>query len=509
MMTVWLVILTIVGKLTALGKDIVFAGSFGAGPSADAYYIANQLPGLIWLAVSGTIVPVFAPLYVQRLGQAGAASSFANQAVRYYVYAGIILTTVCLLAADALVWMVAPALDPATHDLAVDLTRIMALGFVLTAYVGVQSAIQQANSRFIAPMAVPVINNLVTIAAIMLAWYWNNVAIAVAGAVGAYLIQAIIQRLQTMRYYVAELRFGIPADVVKRLSLLSAPVGLALLLDQLHLLVANALASGFGTGAIAQFNYANRLALFVAGVFSWLVSYVFFPALAANAAKHDDTANAALLTRALAIILIATAPVAAGTLVMREEVVALIYQRGAFGGADVTATASLFGLLTVGIIFVAMRELLNRVFFSYQRTAAPLLVGAVAIAANVALSLWLVQRIGLPGVALGNALAAVVYFAGQLALLWRWKPGLLQPRLLAYGGAVGLAVLTAYFVTDYLADYAMGEWPVMVRLLIGGAALMVSYVPVLLLALALLGVPMREALSELTGKALPGKRAGG
>lgn len=502
-MAVWLLVLTIAGKLTALAKDIALAGAFGAGVPADAYFIANQIPGIIWLAVLGTIVPVFAPLYVRRMNDLEAAGRFANEALRFYLYAAVLLTTFGLLGADVLVRLIAPFLDQQTNTLAAELTRIMVLGFALTSYVGVQNAIQQAHRRFIPPLAVPVVNNLLAILAIFLAWYWDNVAIAVAGAVGAYLVQAVIQRLQTLRFYPTELKLKVSGDVMKRLTLLSAPVSAVLVLDQLNIVVGNALASDFGTGAVAQFNYANRLALFVAGVFSWLVSYVFFPALARNAAEADDGANAALMTRALAIILIATAPVAAGALAMRSDIVAFIYQRGAFDAADVLATASLFGFLGVGIIFAATRELLNRAFFSYQRTAAPLLAGIVAIAANVGLSLWLVKQIGLPGIALGNALAAIIFFLCQIALLQRWKPQLLQGRLLRYAVAVAVAAVAAYFATEGAAGILPAQWPVLLRLALAGMAMLLAYLPILALLFVALGIPPRRAFAELTGRATP------
>ena len=503
MMAAWLLVLVIAGKLTALAKDIVFAGSFGTGVSADAYFIANQIPGIIWLAVLGTIVPVFAPLYVRRMADPDVAGRFANEALRFYLYAAALLTTLGLLGADMLVRLTAPFLDQQTHALAAELTRIMVLGFALTSYVGVQNAIQQAHLRFIPPLAVPIVNNLLAILAIFLAWYWENVAIAVVGAVGAYLVQAIIQRLQTLRFYATELKLKVSGDVIKRLMLLSAPVSAVLVLDQFNILVGNALASDFGTGAVAQFNYANRLALFVAGVFSWLVSYVFFPALARNAAEADDEANAALITRALAIILIATAPAAAGALAMRSDIVAFIYERGAFGSADVVATASLFGFLGLGIIFAATRELLNRAFFSYQRTTAPLLAGVIAIVANVGLSLWLVKQIGLPGIALGNALGAIIFFLCQIALLRHWKPELLQGLLLRYSMAVVAAAVAAYFATDGVNGTLPAQWPVLLRLALASLATLLAYLPTLALLLAGLGITPSRAFAELTATTTP------
>ena len=187
---------------------------------------------------------------------------------------------------------------------------------------------------------------------------------------------------------------------------------------------------------------------------------------------------------------------------MRQEVVALIYQRGSFGVEDVAATASLFGLLGLGVVFVSTRELLNRVFFSYQRTVAPMLVGIAAVLANLGFSLWLLQQIGLAGIALGNALAAVVFFLGQLALLWRWKPQLLQRRLLGYAGAIIVAATITYGITIGLVSMLAADLHVFARLTMGGLILIGSYVPTLAILLLMIGITPRTALAELRGDAM-------
>ncbi|WP_298096272.1 murein biosynthesis integral membrane protein MurJ [Brevundimonas sp.] len=473
------VILTVAGKLLAFGRDVVMSKYFGAGSATDAFFIANTIPGVLWAAALVTINVVFLPLYVAKRAEGDeSAANFVNQSIQIYLLLALAMTSLCVLAAGPIVQLSAPGASPETVETATSLTVIMAFGFAFSSYVGVQNAIQQATGLYRAPLSVPIVNNVLAIVGIIVAAQYNDIRIAVIAAVLAWVLQVPIQRLQTRHLYSTTLRPLISRDTVSRLALLSLPVMLGTFLDQINIYIGIYLAGGMGPGAISHLNYASRLAMFLATTFSMLVSYFLFPRLAVDAVAADDARTGRTLALGILLIVGATLPPTVVSVMMREEVVSLVYGRGALSADDIAATASAYALFALGIVFIAVREIFNRLFFSHQRMVVPLVIGAVASVVNFFVSRWLGEFMGPAGIALGASAAGAVYLLGQAAVTFIWKP-----RLFTRALAIELVALFGAAVAGWLALRAMlpllEDWALVLRLLGGG----VIFTAVFLLAL--------------------------
>lgn len=486
------------GKVSAFLKDIALSFYFGAGPSTDAYFIANLIPGLAWLSVFATIAAVFLPMYTKRRQQSvRGAAQLAQDATQIYLVASVILTLLCILLAYPIVHLTAPEAMPSTLILAQQLTMIMAAGFLFTGYVGLQNAIQQANGQFLPPLVAPVANNLITIGAIALAARAGSIHLAVVGAVLGWAVQAPLQRWSTLRYHPPTWRWQARPETVRRLSILSAPVMLGVLLDQVNIYVGTAVAGRLGPGAISHLNYAARLSMFLATVFSWLVAYFLFPRLAALAGRGDDAGTGRTLAIGVFLITALTAPVLIVAISLSESFVGVVFGRGAFARSDVAATALVFGLYAAGVLFIAVREMLNRVFFSYQCTFPPLFIGAAALAVNAVAAVLLGRALGVAGIALAASLSALVYALLQFGWFAAWKPALLSFDLIKLLGAVA-AGSTACLTLVLALRPALAGLSDLARLVVTGGAAGLVYLAVLVALLGVMGYRPRDLSGLLT-----------
>src|SRR5512136_1052849 len=166
----WVVgLATVVSRITGLVRDSAMAFFFGAGPVADAFYVAFRIPNLFrQLFGEGALSASFVPVYTDILHREGkeSAKRFANALLTLLI---LVVGVICLLGmafAPQVVRVVALGFKSGTaeYDLAVLLTRWMFPYLLLVCVAALDGGVLNAHDRFFAPAFAPVLLNLATIA---------------------------------------------------------------------------------------------------------------------------------------------------------------------------------------------------------------------------------------------------------------------------------------------------------------------------------------------------------
>ena len=87
--------LTLVSRLTGFIRDVVMAAILGAGPIADAFFVAFRLPNHFRaIFAEGAFAAAFVPAYARTLEQAGlpAAKLFADQIAAALIVLNLVFT---------------------------------------------------------------------------------------------------------------------------------------------------------------------------------------------------------------------------------------------------------------------------------------------------------------------------------------------------------------------------------------------------------------------------------
>jgi putative peptidoglycan lipid II flippase len=427
-----------VSRVLGLVRQIVIAGQFGVGSEMDAYQAAFRLPDILFqLVAGGALGSAFIPTFTGYLARnnRSAAWRLASNVINLLL---VILTGIAALAALIAPWLVdwiiAPGFDAETAALTTQLMRVMLISSIIFGVSGVIMGSLNAHQHFLLPAIAPVLYNLAIIAgALFLAPSIGVMGLAIGVVVGA-VSHLLIQTPALMQFGAQYTpRMDIRDPGVRQVGRLMGPRVLGLAVVQVNFLVNTNLASRLGEGAVSALNFAWLLMLLPQGVFAQAVATAAFPTFAEQVARNDHPAMRSALAATLRAIFAISLPAAVGLIVLRGPLVALLFERGAFGETSTNLVAWALLFYALGLVAHAGLEIVARAFYALHDTKTPLLVGGAAMALNVGLSLalppifeafeWLAHG----GLALANSLATTLELLGLLWLI-RARLGGLEGR---------------------------------------------------------------------------------
>ena len=183
---------TLLSRVFGFIRDILTAAILGAGPVADAFFVAQRLPNLFRsLFAEGAFSAAFVPLFAGTMAEHGreAARVFAEDALAVLLAALLGFVLLGEIFMPAVMAVIAPGFgeDPAKFGLAVDLARITFPYLLFIALVALQGGVLNSVDRFAAAAATPILLNLFLIAALLMMdrFGWHDgraLAWAVTGA---------------------------------------------------------------------------------------------------------------------------------------------------------------------------------------------------------------------------------------------------------------------------------------------------------------------------------------
>ena len=425
--------LTLLSRISGLGRDMVIGSFFGAGPAADAFFVAFRIPNLLRRLVGeGATDAAFVPVLTRYLTRRSRA---ASQMLRAFFGTGLglllVLTGLGIGFADPITRLFAPGFTSDKLLLTIDLTRIM---FVYLFWVGAAALVMgvlHALRHFTAPAFAPVLFNAAVIVSVFgLSAHTAEPVLSLAyGVVLGGVCQLLWQLPALVRHGVSfRLSWQPRHPALRRMGLLLLPLVFGTGIFQLNHIISTLLASLLADGSVARLWYASRLFEFPVGIFVVALSTAVLPSLATQAQQKDWAGMQDSLGFALRLVNVVTLPAAVGLAVLATPVTTVLFFRGAFSAQDVAVTAAVLQALALGLWAVAATRQVTACLYALGDTRTPVWGGVVALIVKIGASLALMGRISLPAEA--NWLAQGVATLSGLLSIQQW-------------GVVGLAAATS------------------------------------------------------------------
>jgi putative peptidoglycan lipid II flippase len=407
--------LTLASRVFGLARDLMAAAIMGAGPVADAFFVALRLPNFFRrMFAEGAFGVSFVPLFSKTLQQEGkeAATDFANQAMTVLMAALIPLSIIAIIFMPAVLTVLAPGFnaDDGRHDLAVTLTRITFFYLAFMSAAALIGGMLNTLDKFAAYATAPVLFNVAQIAFLCVALLFPTPGHAMAWAVllsGALQVAWLLWCLHR-----AGLRMKIVKPVlnakIKRLLNLMGPGMIGASAVQINLLVDTIIASTLPIGAVSYLYYADRLNQLPLGLIGTAVGTALLPKLAQNLAAQQMKSATHLFNRALEWTLVLTMPAAVALGLIAEPIIAVLFERGEFTAEASRATAAALKAYAVGLPAFVLVKVLSTALYAQENTKTPVKITLVCAALNVVLCLVLIAPLQHAGIALATAIAGWV-----------------------------------------------------------------------------------------------------
>src|SRR5437763_4060036 len=333
---------TLLSRIFGFIRPILAPAILGAGPVADAFFVAQRLPNLFRsLFAEGAFSAAFVPLFAGTMAEHGkeTARVFAEDALAVLLAALLVFVLLGENFMPAVMAVIAPGFseDPAKFSLAVDLGRITFPYLLFISLVALQGGVLNSVDRFAAAAATPILLNLFLIAALFLMRHfgWHD-GRALAWAVCAAGFGQFLWLLFSCARAGLALRLPVPrlTQGVRRTLAVMAPGTVGAGVTQLNLLISTALASLLPGGSVSYLYYADRLNQLPLGVVGIAVGTAILPGLSrqvrlGHAADAVDPQH-----RGVELALLLPLPAAVALALLATPILAVLFQRGAFGPAD-------------------------------------------------------------------------------------------------------------------------------------------------------------------------------
>lgn len=408
-------------RLTGLLREIFIASAGGAGGDVDAYQLAFLLPEILNHVVatgflSITFIPIFNQYLVRDMEEEG-WRTFSLILTVFTLILAVLIAMACVWA-NPLVGLVAHGIqDPSIKALAVRMTRIVLPAQAFFFAGGLFMAVQFSKERFLLPALAPLIYNLGIIMGGLLLGPWIGIegfawGVLFGAIMGNFVVQWFGARRVGMSFKVS---LNVSHPDLRRYLFLTIPLMIGLTMTFSTEFFFRFFGSYMPKGTVAALNYGLRVMLILVGLFGQAIGTASYPFMSRLVAEGRLDEMNRLLNRTLCYLSLVI-PFSVLFIVLRHEVIFILFQRNQFDAAATELTSHLLGFLLIGAFAFSAQTVVVRGYYAMQDTIFPAIFGTTAVLLSIPVYLLGIKWLGSTGVPLGVSLSSILQVTVLYAL---------------------------------------------------------------------------------------------
>jgi putative peptidoglycan lipid II flippase len=291
--------------------------------------------------------------------------------------------------------------------------------------------------------------------------------------------------------------------VLKTIKLM-IPRSLGLGAGQLNTIATTAIASTLMSGSIAVFNLANNLSSILVNAVAVSVSTAAFPAMSMAFLKDDHEDFLKKFSGIFRQIIFLTVPISLLLLILRVQIVRVLYGVGKFNWSDTKLVTACLAILAFNLVAQAFILFLSKTFYAAHNTKIPAIISGATVVFNITLSLLLVflirvspafslfitktlrlggvGNVGVIGLALAYAITAILESSLLLYFFYKKFPKLKKAKEISsslYKIAIAsvIMVVVTFGIRQLLGSFVSLQtfWGIFFQLIVSGCVGIATY----------------------------------
>ena len=390
---------TIISRLLGYVRDILIAVFLGAGPLADAFFVAFRIPNTFRRLFSeGTFNAAFVPSYSSVLDNKKKSQKFANNIFTLLTIGLFFLVLVIEIMMPIFVFLIAPGFegDYQKMELAITLTRITFPFLIFISLASFFSAILNTHNKFAIASAAPIILNILLIGVLLFGKilndrlvYYLSYAVTASG-----ILQFIFLYYFVKKYFSPMKKLSIKIDdkvkiFFKKLlpSIFSSGV------TQINILIGTVIAS-FQASAVSYLYYADRIYQINLAIAGIAIGTVILPQLSKHVQNQNNEKINLIQNKALELSLFLSIPAAIALLIASEEIISSLFGYGSFDELSVKNSAEALFYFAIGLPAFSLIKVFSTFFFARHNTKIPFYISLTSVVLNISISIIFFKEVG-------------------------------------------------------------------------------------------------------------------
>ena len=406
---------TLISRMLGYARDVIIAIKLGTSILNDAFVVAFRLTNMFRnIFAEGALNLVFVPEFSQVLKEKGKKEALIFASKVHFLLL-LILAIFCILVIivmPELIWYTTPGFRNNTYayNIAVLFGRITFPYLFCISLAAFYGGILNSFSKFFPFAIAPAILNLSIIFGLLFFDYFQTSAHTLSVST---LIAGILELLWMIYFlfkHSCKLRFvklQVNPRIIRILKNM-LPIIFASGVTHINAWISIIILSFF-PGGLSYLYYADRIVQLPLALIGTAVGTVLLPMLAENPEGKKKT-SVKVQNNAINLVMFLTIPATMALLILSQDIIYTLFERGKFTHNSTIETARVLLLLGSGLPAFILTKLFQTKFYATLNTKLPVRVAGICVLINLIISILFMHSLQYLGVAIANSISGWTNF---------------------------------------------------------------------------------------------------